>query len=446
MSVTTSTVITHSLDDPPSKKRTKLSISPTDFDAFGFDMDHTLLEYNLEQQMETVYQGVQEYLAQNCDISKDIFCPYPDIKHMFFRGVILDVDRGYVLQADKTGVITHAFHGLTALAKETRTALYGEGPWSEWDKVFNEQIQGNYPDPDMHIDEHTSGIYYIIETEFGTPGAGVFACLVESVKNSKIGNMKEQYIIFYRDLARAYSQLYRNTLDGQNSFFTLCLKNSDKFVRKIAKETIDSLKALKAKGKCVFLLTTSRYEYANSVMRLVYGEGWRELFTVVLAGARKPKYFKLSGQKLYKLSPADGEMVEVDAIESGGLYLHGGIEHLTKFLEKLFQKENPSVLYIGDSLVSDVYWAGRVSNWKCACVIENLPSLLKEKTEDAATTPNQFTPNSNLITPNGTCAYWYDRVLSHSYLLANNVASICQVLTGERSVENCSDVITGYSI
>ena len=440
------TQITHSLEDPPNEKRTKLSLNPSDFDAFGFDMDHTLLEYHLEYQMEAVYEGIQEYMEQNCSISKDLFCPYADIKHMFFRGVIIDVDRGYVLQADKAGVITRAFYGLSALAKETRTKLYGEGPWSEWDKVFKEYIKGNHPDPNMHVDEHTSGTYFVIDTEFGTPGAGVFSCLVESVKDSEIENMREQYNIFYRNIARAYSYLYRDINDGKKSFFRLCLNNSDKYVKKIAKETIDSLKALKSKGKCVFLLTTSNYAFANSVLKIVYGEEWRELFTVVLAQARKPKYFRIIGQNLYRLSTTDSDKVETDAIESGGVYCQGNIEHLVKFLEKFTQKENPTVLYVGDSLTSDVYWTEKIPNWKCACVIQNLPSFLKEETKDVAATDNQFIPNSNLTTPSGVNAFWYDRILSLSYLLANNVAAISQVLTGEISVEDSSDVITGYSI
>ena len=437
--------ITHSLDEPPNEKRNKISLNPTDFDAIGFDMDHTLLEYHLDYQLELVYEGIQEYLAQNCGISKAVFCPYAQIQHMFFRGVILDVDRGYVLQADKAGVITQAFYGLTALTKEARTELYGEGPWSQWDKVFKEYIVGNHPDPNMHVDEHTSGNCYIADTEFGTPGAGVFACLVESVKNSKTENMRKQFNIFYSNIARAYGYFYRDTHEGENSFFTLCLKNSDKFLKKIAKETIDSLKTLKSNGKCVFLLTTSNYDYANSVLTILCGEQWRDLFTVVLAQARKPKYFRISEQKLYKLNTTDYERVETDHIESGGVYCQGNIEHLGKFLEKFTQKENPSVLYVGDSLTSDVYWAGRIANWKCACVIENLHSLLKEKTKDAAT-DNQFVPNSNITTPSGVNAFWYDRVLSLSYLVAHSVAGVIQVLTGEISVEDSNDVIMGYSI
>ena len=436
----------------PNSKRTKVSKNPNDFDVFGFDMDLTLVQYHTVNLIEFVYAGLQNHLIEECGISRDVFLPVNQIEHMLFRGAVIDVDRGNVLQVDKSGVIAQAFYGLKSLSRVEIVELYGEGKWGEWDQVLQDHFIGSYPDPNKSTDA-TARTTYILDSEFDTPGTGIFSCVVESIKNSepKSDDLKKEFNILWKNMARAFADVYKTDQESNStiSFYTQCKRKPETFIKKIGQKTIQCLRELKAKGKCVFLLTTSNYDFTDEILKVAYGDGWRELFSVVLTHAKKPSYFANKGQVLHRVSDDRCKLEACDAIEEGGMYTGGNVDYLNKFLSGQTHKEQPSVLYVGDNMRADIQGASKVANWKCGCLIENLPPKLEtspKNTIESEKFPDKFVPNSHISTRDGNNSFWFEKMLSLGYLLTPDMESLCEVLGGYVNVEESGKVMMGYNV
>lgn len=51
------------------------------------------------------------------------------------------------------------------------------------------------------------------------------------------------------------------------------------------------LRALKQRGVGLFVITNSKFSYANHIMSHSYGSNWTEMFDFIACDAGKPKFF-----------------------------------------------------------------------------------------------------------------------------------------------------------
>src|SRR5262249_45101183 len=98
------------------------------------------------------------------------------------------------------------------------------------------------------------------------------------------------------------------------------------------------------------------------------GGSWRELFDLVIVGARKPDFFTAQAP-FFEVVNADGLLKPtVAALQPGGAYLGGSAARL----ERDLGLRGDEILYVGDHMFGDVRATKRVLNWRTALVVREL--------------------------------------------------------------------------
>jgi len=88
--------------------------------AIGYDMDYTLVDYQVEKWEERAYERTRDKLAAQG-------WPIADLRYdhdAVIRGLIIDVERGNIVKANRHGFITMAVHGTRQLSFEELRASY----------------------------------------------------------------------------------------------------------------------------------------------------------------------------------------------------------------------------------------------------------------------------------------------------------------------------------
>src|SRR5262245_19338575 len=88
--------------------------------AVGFDMDYTLIHYHVEQWELRAYEHLRRRLAvKGFPTSEIAFDP-----SFITRGLIIDVELGNIVKANRFGYIKRAAHGTRMLDFEEQRKIY----------------------------------------------------------------------------------------------------------------------------------------------------------------------------------------------------------------------------------------------------------------------------------------------------------------------------------
>src|SRR5262249_40765294 len=88
--------------------------------AVGYDMDYTLIHYNVEAWEARAYAHIRDRLADlGWPVRVLTFDP-----HMIIRGLIIDTERGNLLKANRFGFVKKGCHGTRMLDYETQRHAY----------------------------------------------------------------------------------------------------------------------------------------------------------------------------------------------------------------------------------------------------------------------------------------------------------------------------------
>ena len=109
---------------PPPERRVfcNRTLNMRSIRAVGFDMDYTLVHYDVHAWEARAYAHVQKHLVdRGLPVQALRFDP-----ELFARGLVLDTALGNVVKANRFGYVTQATHGTTSLSHELQRQAYSQ--------------------------------------------------------------------------------------------------------------------------------------------------------------------------------------------------------------------------------------------------------------------------------------------------------------------------------
>ncbi|EKX41962.1 hypothetical protein GUITHDRAFT_112094 [Guillardia theta CCMP2712] len=301
--------------------------------AIGFDMDYTLAQYIPETFEILAIHGALEKLVKHMGYPEEILSLPEYDPSMFQRGLIIDKERGNIIKMDRHHYVKVAFHGMRAMEKEERLAVYGS------------QSQKDFSDSENFAN---------IDTLFSLPDAFMYSQLVTFVddnRNKFPGLLSKSYKQIYKDVRRSVDLCHRDGVIKDK-----VAQDPGKYIQS-EPGIVDMLRRYRRSGRKVFLLTNSLWDYTNVVMNFICGNmkkedytlDWLSMFDLVIVGANK---------------------------------FGGNFNHLHYFMKDTVNA-GEQVMYVGDHMFSDVIRGKRSLGWRTALVVPELQHevdvMLREK-------------------------------------------------------------------
>lgn len=313
--------------------------------AVGFDMDYTLVHYHTREWEEQAYEDTRARLAlRGLDVEGLAFDP-----HLVRPGLVLDLQLGNAVKPNRFGFVKQACHG---------TRMFGP---DELRKVYAREI--------IDLSEKR---WVFLDTWFALSEACLYLQLIDRLDEGRLGEQQ------------GYSDLYRRLrecVDATHSEGILkeqIVKNPTRFVD-VDEELPLALLDLKNSGKMLLLITNSEWSYTRDMLRhildpfLPEGMTYRELFDVIIVGARKPAFFEENAPAFRVVDDETGLLSpHVGALVKGGAYFGGN----ARLIERSFALRGEEILYVGDHIYADVHVSKNVLRWRTALITRELENEL----------------------------------------------------------------------
>lgn len=310
--------------------------------AIGYDMDYTLIHYNVEAWERLAYEYIQQKLLS-------LGWPVDDLEFdpsFVIRGLIIDKELGNIVKANRFGYVKRARHGRRFLDYPEQRRIYSrtvvdlaEPRWDFLNTFFSLSEGCMYA---QMVDALDAGLL---------PGVHGYADLYEKVRTSL-------------DEAHMEGQLKAQIM-----------ANPERFVDRDP-DTAAALLDQRDAGKKTLLITNSGWTYTRHMMSWTFdpvlpdGMTWRDLFDVVIVSAAKPAFFG-SRQPLFEVVDDEGLLRPVERLASG-CYLGGTAGHVEQYLGC----SGSDILYMGDHIYADVHVSKGVRRWRTGLIVRELEEEL----------------------------------------------------------------------
>jgi 5'-nucleotidase len=309
--------------------------------AIGFDMDYTLVHYDVQAWEARAYWHVQQRLAERgLPIAGQQFQP-----DLFARGLILDVQLGNVVKANRFGWVTQASHGTRLLPHDEQRRTYSQ----VWVDLSDDR-------------------WVFLNTLFSLSESCLYGQLVDLLDQGKLPKGLDYRALYTlvgdsMNAAHLEGQLKAEIIGAPERFVDL-----DPLL-------VPTLRDLKRAGKKLFLATNSEWHYTKPMMAFVFDrwlggkpEAWRELFDLVIVQAKKPAFFEKSAPFLEVLDDDGHERPLQGSLRPGAVFRGGNAEAV----QRHFGLDGSEILYVGDHVYADVHVSSQIRRWRTALVLREL--------------------------------------------------------------------------
>lgn len=342
----------------------KMSLTLLDYNAIGFDLDHTLAKYHLIDQMNASYHSIIDYLVHQKGFKEDIRSDLFLHKDFLCKGLFVDTEKGNILKLSHLGKILRASHGTRSLTQEELISTYGHSLiWEHFKEARNAVTLRSVKET-----------FVFWENYFDIPGVLVCAQLIDYLDQQNGGSLETYRPYLYEDCSTALNYNYRYQAFTENTgyFFPRLKAEPQKFYQHCSEGIKQWLKELKAAGKCVFLITSSHVDFASFTAHTILGLNWKSFFDIIVTNARKPGFFKDQNPFRSLDGVIEQNVVQWTDLKQHEVYSSGNHQDLERFISKLTGVFNPQIAYFGDSLCSDAFPVKTFTNWDVILVIEEM--------------------------------------------------------------------------
>ncbi|KAK3278073.1 hypothetical protein CYMTET_13969 [Cymbomonas tetramitiformis] len=331
--------------------------------CIGYDMDYTLVQYNVIAWEGKAYTYGKENL-------RNAGLPVEDLKFdpdLVIRGLIIDLERGNLVKADRFGYIKRAMHGTRMMGWAELSATYGrelvdlrdESRWRFLNTLFSVSEACLYMQMvdkfDQMVDKFDQGAF---PNSFGGRGyRGVYKLVAKALFRAHVeGRLKAEIMQEPADFVIPDPEIPLTLMD-----------------QKLAGKKEGGAREVTGMLPWVLLITNSDLEYTQAMMAYAFDQylpdevTWRDLFEMVIVSSRKPEFFS-GDQTLYEVVTEDGLMRPCHKPKRGGLYCGGSARNV----ENALGLKGDETLYVGDHIYTDVSQSKLNLRWRTCLILREL--------------------------------------------------------------------------
>ncbi|KAL2338878.1 hypothetical protein Fmac_013324 [Flemingia macrophylla] len=310
--------------------------------AIGYDMDYTLIQYNVMAWEGRAYDYCMENL-KNMGFPVDGLAFDPDL---VIRGLVIDKEKGNLVKADRFGYIKRAMHGTKMLSTRAVSEMYGR----------------------ELVDLRKESRWEFLNTLFSVSEAVAYMQMVDRLDD---GTIPADLALDYKGLYKAVGKaLFWAHVEGRLK--SEIMSKPELFVEPDPELPLALLDQKEA-GKKLLLITNSDFLYTDKMMKHSFNRflpndmGWRDLFDIVIVSARKPEFFQMS-HPMYEVVTGEGLMRPCFKAQTGGLYSGGSAQ----MVENSLDIHGDEILYVGDHIYTDVSQSKVHLRWRTALICREL--------------------------------------------------------------------------
>ncbi len=313
--------------------------------AVGFDMDYTLVHYHVREWEERAYEDARARLhILGVDVDGLAFD-----SALVRPGIVLDLEHGNAVKTNRFGFVKQACHGTGMLGIDALRERYSR-----------------------EIVDLNDRRWVFLDTWFALSEACLYLQLVDRLDQGRLTAL-HSYGELYRRIRECVDAAHMEGLLKEQ-----IVKDPTRFVD-VDPELPLTLLDLKHAGKKLLLITNSEWSYTRAMMRHVIdrllpgGMTFRELFDIVIVGARKPLFFEGNAPAFRVVDEDAGTLMpHVGPLLPGGAYFGGN----ARLIESCLGLRGEEILYVGDHLYADVHVSKNVLRWRTALISRELENEL----------------------------------------------------------------------